>query len=224
MGGAMGLKKTLKRLVGEVIYRLKPGRAEHERKVDIPAFHALKSGDIAIDCGANLGAITRILAAGGATVHAFEPNPDAFAVLQRAVKDMPDVHLHAAAVLDQPGEMTLHLHMNYGRNPERFSSGSSLIADKRNVDGGSGVQVPVIDLPAFIAALPGRVALLKIDVEGAEYAILHALIDRGVIDRVDRVFVETHAHAIPSLRETDARLRQRIADLGLGGKIDLTWT
>jgi FkbM family methyltransferase len=224
MGEGMNLKKTLKRLMGEVVYRLKPGQAEHARVVDIPAFHALRPGDIAIDCGANLGAITRILAAGGATVHAFEPNPDAFGVLRAAVGAMPNVHLHAAAVLDAPGQMTLHLHMNYDRNPERFSSGSSLIAEKRNVDGARGVDVQVIDLVAFIAGLPGPVKLLKIDIEGAEYAILHALIDRGVIDRVARIFVETHAHAIPSLRETDVLLRQRIADLGLGGKIDLNWT
>lgn len=220
----MKLKKTLKRLVGEVVYRLKPGRAEHARTIDIPAFHALGPGDIAIDCGANLGAITRILAAGGATVHAFEPNPDAFAVLQAAVGDMPNVHLHPAAVLDAPGQMTLHLHMNYDCNPERFSSGSSLIAEKRNVDGAKGVDVQVIDLVAFIEGLPAPVKLLKIDVEGAEYAILHALIDRGVMDRIGAVFVETHAHAIPSLRETDARLRLRIAELGLGRKIDLNWT
>ena len=220
----MNLKKTLKRMLGEVVYRMKPGRAEHARVVDIAAFHALGPGDIAIDCGANLGAITRILAAGGATVHAFEPNPDAFGVLQVAVGKMPNVHLHAAAVLDAPGRMTLHLHMNYDRNPERFSSGSSLIAEKRNVDGGRGVEVEVVDLVAFIAGLPGPVKLLKIDIEGSEYAILHALIDRGVIDRIESIFVETHAHAIPSLRETDARLRQRIAELGLAGKIDLKWT
>jgi FkbM family methyltransferase len=219
----MNLRKTVKRWAGNLIYRLKPGIAERERQVDIPAFHALGPGDIAIDCGANLGAITRILAAGGATVHAFEPNPDAFAELRQAVGHLPHVHLHPAAVLDAPGEMMLHLHLNYARNPARLSSGSSLIADKRNVDDRHGVKVPVIDLPSFIAGLPGRVKLLKIDVEGAEYAILHALIDRGVIDRVDRVFVETHAHAIPSLRDTDARLRQRIADRGLGGKIDLNW-
>lgn len=220
----MGMRKWLKRLGGEVVYRLKPGRAEHERAVEQPEFHALRPGDIAIDCGANLGAITRILAASGAEVHAFEPNPDAFALLSKAVADRPNVHLHPQAVLDRPGRLTLHLHMNYDRNPERFSSGSSLIAEKRNVDGARGVEVEVIDLVAFIAALDRPVKLLKIDVEGAEYDILHALLDRGVIDRVEKIFVETHAHAIPSLRETDARLRARIAEAGLERKIDLNWT
>ena len=218
------LKKWLKRWGGEVIYRLKPGQAEHERTVTQPEFHALGPGDIAIDCGANLGAITRILAASGAEVHAFEPNPDAFAHLSRAVAGLPHVHLHPKAVLDRPGRLTLHLHMNYARNPARFSSGSSLISEKRNVDAAQGVEVEVIDLPAFIAALDRPVKLLKIDVEGAEYDILHALLDRGLIDRIDKIFVETHAHAIPSLRDTDARLRDRIAKAGLAGKIDLTWT
>lgn len=220
----MELRKWLKRLGGEVIYRLKPGKAEHDRTVPQPEFHALGPGDIAIDCGANLGAITRILAKGGAEVHAFEPNPDAFAALSRATHDMPNVTRHNKAVLDKPGRLTLHLHMNYARNPERFSSGSSLLADKRNVDDSKGVEVEVIDLIRFIEDLGRPVKLLKIDVEGAEYAILHALLDRGVIDRVEKVFVETHAHAIPSLRESDALLRQRIADAGLGGKIDLNWT
>jgi FkbM family methyltransferase len=145
-------------------------------------------------------------------------------VLRQATAALPNVHLYPQAVLDAPGLMTLHLHLNYALNPERFSSGSSLIADKRNVDASTGVKVEVIDLVAFILALPRPVKLLKLDVEGAEYAILHALIDRGAIERVDQVFAETHAHAIPSLREADLRLRGRIAELGLERKIDLTWT
>lgn len=219
----MSLRKTLKRLGGELIYRLKPGKAQHVREVTIPEFHTLGPGDIAIDCGANLGVITTVLAKSGAEVHAFEPNPDAFASLSSKVVGMANVHLHQQAVLDKPGTLRLYLHLNYARNPERFSQGSSLISEKRNVDETHGVDVEVIDLCAFIQGLGRPVKLLKIDVEGAEYAILHAMLDRGTIDLVEKVFVETHAHSIPSLAETDARLRQRIAELGLGGKIDLNW-
>ncbi|HEX9858013.1 MAG TPA: FkbM family methyltransferase, partial [Paracoccaceae bacterium] len=197
------------------------GRAATERRVDIPAFHTLGPGDIAIDCGANLGLISAILGAKGAEVHGFEPNPDAFKVLAERVKHLPNVHLHQQAVLDEPGTLTLYLHLNYDRNPERFSQGSSLISEKRNVSESRGVEVEVIDLAAFVEGLGRPVKLLKIDVEGAEYRILNGLIDRGVIGQIEKVFVETHAHAIPSLREADAALRQRIADLGLDEKIDL---
>jgi FkbM family methyltransferase len=219
----MDLSKTLKRWFGAVAFRLKPGKAAEARVVDIPAFHQLGPGDIAIDCGANLGLITEILAKGGAEVHAFEPNPDAFRVLCERTQNMPNVHRHQQAVLDHDDTMTLYLHVNYALNPERFSSRSSLIAEKRNVDDRAGVTVQVIDLVAFIEKLGRPVKLLKVDIEGAEYALLNGLIDRGVIDRIERVFVETHAHAIPSLQPVDKALRQRIADLGLGGKIDLNW-
>lgn len=65
--------------------------------------------------------------------------------------------------------------------------------------------------------------LLKVDIEGAEYDLLNGLIDRGAMDRIEAVFVETHAHSIPSLVPVDKALRDRIDKLGLGGKIDLNW-
>ncbi len=219
----MGLKKTLKRWVGALVYRLKPGQAETARVVDIAAFHTLQPGDVAIDCGANLGVITAILAKNGAQVHAFEPNPDAYRLLVERTRGMASVHCHPQAVLHHADTMTLFLHMNYGLNPARFSSGSSLFAEKRNVEDRGGVTVEVIDLVAFILGLGQRVKLLKIDIEGAEYALLNGLIDRGAIDLIDAVYVETHAHSIASLRGADEALRKRIADLGLGGKIDLNW-
>lgn len=219
----MALKKTLKRWFGAVAYRVKPGKAEQSRNVTEPEFHALGPGDIAIDCGANLGVITAIMAKNGAEVHAFEPNPDAFRVLTERTARMPNVHRHQQAVLDRADTMTLFLHVNYGLNPERFSSRSSLIGEKRNVDDRRGVKVEVIDVVDFIEKLGRPVKLMKIDVEGAEYDILNAMIDRGVIDHVDKVFVETHAHSIPSLKPVDAALRQRIAERGLAGKIDLNW-
>ena len=92
-----------------------------------------------------------------------------------------------------------------------------------NVSEGGGVEVEVIDLAACIEALGRPVKVPKIDVESADYRILNRLIASGVIEQVERVFVEAHAHAIPSRYEVDAALRWRIADLGLGRKIDLNW-
>lgn len=220
----MSLRKTLKRWLGEVSYRLRPGQAEYSRALPQAEFQALGPGDLVIDCGANLGAVTLFAAARGAEVHAFEPNPDAFAILSRRTSGMAGVHLHPQAVLDAPGLLPLYLHLNYARNPERFSSGSSLLAEKRNVDEGQAVEVPVIDLAAFIAGLGRPVTLLKLDIEGAEYKVLNALIDRGVMGQIGKVFVETHAGSIPALTEADAALRARIAAEGLGEKIDLNWT
>jgi len=218
----MNLRKKLKKIGGEIVYRLKPGRRSSVEEARAhPAFAALGAGDIAIDCGANHGVITAAMAANGAEVHAFEPNPDAFAVLTERFKGAPNVRLYPQAVLDKPGTMTLFLHLNYARNPARFSQGSSLFAEKRNVSESGGVEVGVIDLSAFIGGLGRPVKLVKIDVEGAEYAILNGLIDSGMIHRVDQLLVETHASMIESLRLADTELRARIHELGLGEKIDL---
>lgn len=220
----MNFPKRLKRLFGEVFYRIRPKGASSVGKVrHHPAFAALGVGDIVIDCGANVGLVTEVMAAHGATVHAFEPNPDAFAALQRRFTNAENVILYPQAVFDKAGSMRLHLHLNYHLQPERFSQGSSLLADKRNVAADGGVEVAVIDFAAFVLSLPGPVKVLKMDIEGAEYAVLNRLIDTGAIDRIETILVETHAGSIPSLREADSALRQRIAAAGLGGKIDLGW-
>src|SRR3546814_8424189 len=58
----------------------------------LDAAKRLRPGDIAIDCGANVGRFTRPIAEGGATVHAFEPNPDAFAELSRNLAGRSEEH------------------------------------------------------------------------------------------------------------------------------------
>ena len=43
------------------------------------------------------------------------------------------------------------------------------------------------------------------DVEGVECRILRKIINSGIIDEIDYIFVETHDHKVPELREeTDA--------------------
>ena len=59
---------------------------------------ALRSGDVALDLGANVGVYTARMAETGATVHAFEPDPDTFARLVKRVGHLPNVVLHQKAV------------------------------------------------------------------------------------------------------------------------------
>ena len=91
-------------------------------------------GDIAIDCGANLGDVTVPLAANGATVHAFEPNPHAFRVLQKRTARFPNVHCYNQGVLDRPDKLRLYLHKRAAGNQVKWANGSSLLAFKANVD------------------------------------------------------------------------------------------
>jgi FkbM family methyltransferase len=126
----------------------------------------------AIDAGANRGGFTRMLlrAATAAEcpieVHAFEPQSSCVAELRNVFAGNAQVHIVPAAVGDQVGSIAL-----YG---EAGSTHASLF-DRSSVGATTG-NVSVVRLDRYLAerALP-RVDLLKLDVEGYEYAALLGL-------------------------------------------------
>ena len=136
----------------------------------------LSPGDIAIDCGASDGGCTRRLAANGATVYAFEPDPHGMKGLRDQFLNMPNVWLLEQAVGIEDSSVELHRVEHFDENPDHFVASSSLFHSIRR---GNGTSVPVrqIDFPAFLAALPHRVAILKMDIEGAEVPILEHLLE-----------------------------------------------
>ena len=168
------------------------------------AVEALGASDIVIDCGANVGQFTRAMAASGATVYAFEPDPWTFGRLSESIGTRDNVRLINTAVSTLNGEAMLYRARGFKSDPDGLSESSSLYTSKTNIDEKSGVRVGCIDLAAFILSLPDRVALLKMDIEGAEVPVLLHLIATGAINRVGHAFVEMHENRIPEL-EVDAR-------------------
>jgi FkbM family methyltransferase len=187
-----------------------------------PIFRSLSRQSVAVDCGANVGVYTEAMARQGATVYAFEPNPHAFAVLQQRLSRRPRVVCINKAVGVEAGTARLFLHVDAEQDQLMWSAGSSLIASKDNVRDDLFVEVDVIDLDAFLASVGQRVQVLKIDIEGAEVALLHKLIATGRIEQVDHVLVEMHDRRIPSLREQGEALRDLITQRGLQ-HIRLDW-
>src|SRR3546814_3462131 len=82
--------------------------------------------------------------------------------------------------------------------------------------------VEAVDFAAFLEAMDRPVALLKMDIEGAEVAVLERLLERGLHDRIERAFVEVHDRKIPELVEPTNRLRQKLHDLPVP-HINLSW-
>jgi FkbM family methyltransferase len=176
------------------------------------AIESLRRGLIAIDAGANVGEITVLLARQRAEVYAFEPNPDAFRVLQKRCARNPQVRCIPKAVDVTSGTAQLYLHEHAHLDPVRWSSGSSLYEEKPNVDRASAIDVETIDLARFIEELGRPVHLLKLDVEGAEIGVLESLLESGVLAEIRHVLVEMHDDRIPSLASPGARLRAALAD------------
>jgi FkbM family methyltransferase len=179
--------------------------------------------DVAVDCGANVGLVTSELARTGAYVHAFEPNPDAYAVLEDRFENVENVELHTDAVLDHAGPVRLYLHVDAVDDPVGSSIGSSLLDFKGNVDPSRFVEVQAIDLAEFVLGLGRPVAVVKLDVEGVECQIVHRLIDTNAVDRVGTVFVELHDRHIPELRAEYNGLRRRLEREGLADRVLTNW-
>jgi FkbM family methyltransferase len=171
------------------------------------ALAALKPGDLCIDCGANIGTMAMRMAERGAIVHAFEPDPDAFAALRSNVDGSDSIVLHNAAVGTGSEPIKLFRGARCADGGS-ISTGASTVADKKNVTG-EFVHVDQVDLANFVSRLDRNVAILKVDIEGAEVALLGHLLDKNLVNRFGSVFVETHEKQIPSLREATMNLVRR---------------
>lgn len=182
----------------------------------------LKKSDITIDCGANIGEITKYLSKSGATVYAFEPNPHAFAVLHDRFAKMQNVHCIQKGVSNKNCRMKLYSHENSDQDEVYWSTGSSLLGFKKNVLSDKFVEVEIIDLCEFIEKLCHRVKILKMDIEGVECGILEKLINTGTIEKIDYAFVETHDEKIPEILEETNAIREHIKKRGINN-INLDW-
>src|SRR3546814_19068554 len=100
------------------------------------------------------------------------------------------VHLHQQAVAARPGAVKLYLHEFAETDPVKWSTGSSLLAFTGNVRAEDFVTVEAVDFAAFLAAMARPVALLKLDIEGAEAADLERRLARCLHNRIERAFVE----------------------------------
>jgi len=183
---------------------------------------SLTPADLVIDCGANLGEFTHMLALNGATVHAFEPDPYTFSRLRENTSHFSNIVCHNQAVGVGQASVKLYRKPDFDLSPDAASISSSVFADKINVAADNYVEVEQIDFVSFLKSLGRPVRLLKIDIEGAEVPLLEHMIQADALATVDVVFAETHESRIPSLAARTAGLRD-IARSRFPAKLYLDW-
>jgi FkbM family methyltransferase len=186
----------------------------------------LRPGDVAVDCGANRGDVTAVLAASGAEVHAFEPDPYNLEKLTERFAGVTNVHLHAAAVGTGAGSIRLMRAANWEANPDLASVKSTVVAGGQNIADGEGIDVELIDFPAFLRGLVGvhgRVAFVKMDIEGAELDLLSAMLDARLFDQIQLTVAETHERKFKDLRPRFAALRAAVAAAYPPARVNLDW-
>ncbi len=133
----------------------------------IQAFAALLApGMTVIDLGANIGQYTLVAARRVGPlgrVYAFEPTPSLAEHARRNLElnGLENATVHAVAVSDAPGRVTLH--SVEARRTEHELDRQWLFADPK------GLDVPTVTLDGFVAEQSVRaVDVIKMDIEGAE--------------------------------------------------------
>jgi FkbM family methyltransferase len=181
--------------------------------VEYEAFRAcMRPGDSALDVGANVGAYAILFglwAGERGRVVAFEPSPDAFSGLRRhiALNGLDGrVECVRAAVADSVGEATFVSDGSQGTNHLGTAAGA----------GGQVIRVPTTTIDDVCRERQLRPRVIKIDVEGAEIAVLRGA--RRTIAAMDRdagLFVEMHPAAWRDLGLSLADMQAELSAQGL---------
>ncbi len=198
-------------------------RRGHVNFDELNLFVPATKDDIIIDGGANVGGITSKCVRTGATVHAFEPNPVCYDILRRRFAMMPNVHIHNVGLMDRNCTLTLSSPKAHnGFTDIEATVAGSFVAESFDTDV-EQESIECIDASEFIQSLDRPVALLKLDIEGAEIEVINRILDTGAVDRVKMAVVETHERFSPELAKQTDKLRERISVEGLNDRFRLDW-
>lgn len=152
-----------------------------------------------IDCGANTCRVLRNFIAKHPDFEffAFEPQPDLQHEVAKVVCEYPEakVTFYGKAVWVDDEELKFFLATNWGPN---HRGGSTLLKghvhNESRVDYDHPVSVGTIDFSRWLGANFSKkdYIIIKMDIEGAEYAVLEKMIRDGTLGMVDELYVEFH--------------------------------
>jgi len=179
------------------------------------AYHWTQPGDTCIDVGANVGVYSAVLAhrAGpSGCIFALEPSPRAFVRLVQLLEtlEFDQVTAVAACASDRAGVVSLYVADTADAGPEQNSMRVS--PDQR--DHFRRRLSPAVSLDALLTASGSvpPVAVLKVDVEGAEPLVLSAA--AAILAAKDRplVVVEVHLGALATFGFTPADVLKHLPE------------
>lgn len=127
----------------------------------------IKPGDYVVDVGANIGFYTRVFAnlvGSGGKVYAFEPVLENFRFIVKNVNFLSQVEAHQSSVGSDNDHVLIYI--------SRFNS-----VDHRTyrTKKRKSVLVPQVSLDNFFKSNTQKIAFIKVDVQGSEFAVLQGM-------------------------------------------------
>jgi len=190
------MKKLLKRLFAQCgfsLHRLPRGLVTGaDLARDLRIVVGGRSRPCCIDAGANDGGTINLLrqCLVAPRIHAFEPNPATFAILQANHRATPDVKLNHAGLGDAPGTLTLQVFANHALNSFLPLTSHGRVRLDSN-DAPQTVSVPVLRLDDYAAQEKlDDIDLLKVDTQGFELHVFRGAEAKFAARRIRAVLVE----------------------------------
>lgn len=169
-------------------------------------FHSENPNPTILDCGSNIGMSVLYfkLIHKGARITAFEPDPAAFACLEKNIANnrLEGVQAFQKAVARHAGPVELFDDPALPGSPI-----TSIRADR------GGPRRRVFDAVSLSTYVSGAIDMLKLDVEGAEIDVLEDLAAAGALPRIRQMVIEYHHHMSPG----DDRLSKALGILEVAG-------
>jgi FkbM family methyltransferase len=203
------LGRSLSWRLGRAIYMAARGESANDMEtngerllVERIARHLASVGSaeqpVIVDCGANLGdwsAMTRReMAAAGATAsyHLMEPSPETFRSISNRFAGQTDMRLHAVALSDHDGTADFFMVAPTG--------GRNSLVDSEH-ETAEKISVKLARGSDFFAALGvDRIALVKIDTEGHDFAVIEGFSEMLASRRIQVVQFEYNFRWLSSNR------------------------
>ncbi len=210
-------------LLHYIRFLLFPGYPGHEIRAHLGAYYPdleLFRGDVVLDLGTNDGWFSSVVAASGATVIGFEPNPFSAARAIRRLRRFSNASVVTGAVGDRTGLTMLMFPREYVKARVLHSGSASIEPNNRAVATEVSLSVFVVSLGEILAALP-RIKFLKIDVEGSERLLWPILEEHW--EKIEYCAIETHERLVSLNYDWVSSAQEFIDSHGLSQRWRLDW-
>lgn len=158
-------------------------------------------------------------------IHAFEANP-ACRIYERARQIPLKIQCYSKAIWVDDGFVFFNQENHKKSLTGSPTDGASDIDGWGSSVAGIGfthpgyeekIKIPSIDFSVFVQNLPNNANIIcKMDIEGSEYRVLRHMIDKGVISKINILYLEFHERFMPDeTKESEAALVHSIEEFGV---------
>ena len=175
----------------------------------------ITTGDTVFDVGAHIGRHTihfSHLCGNNGTVYAFEPDRDNYGILQNNISRNKIINCETLpiALSDKQNNTTLHLNPNSSEGHSIIAKGHTWRSDKHEQ---IKVECQTLDAVCTTNDIE-KIKLLKIDVEGAHFLVLHGATIMLSQRKVDLIICEAGSNTHHISGRTDKELLTQMVEYG----------